>query len=1077
MNPSTRRLILACTLGIACCGLHGQSELPKADAKPIASKDSSPHDYSKEAFVVEEDITRITFENDGTSTREITAKVHIQSDSGVQHWGILTFPYDSTQDVEINYVRVRKPDSTLVVTPLDELQDMPAEISRQAPFYSDLKEKHLAVKGLSVGDVLELQSHSKTTKPLAPGQFWFTTNFSQDAISLHQRLEIRVPLHRPVKWKSPLFKPSETQEGEYRVFTWARAQLEHKTTEQKKAQDAETLRQALRGQLPPPDVELSSFQTWEEVGKWYGGLQTERVKPSAEIRAKAMELTKNSADESAKIRALYSYVSIQFRYIGVDFGIGRYQPHPAADVMSNQYGDCKDKHTLFGSLLDAVGIKAYPALVNTHHRLDADVPSPAQFDHVISVVPQGNSLIWLDTTPEVAPFTYLMSTLRGKPALVVSEDKPSALVNTPEDSPLKALQFFHTKAKLSDTGILDGTIERTSQGDDFEVLFRSAFRRVPLTNWQQLGQGLSGAAGFGGDVSDVTASSPEKTDEPFRFAYNYTRKDYSNWANRRISAPLPPVALPDAAEDDQALPHTIWLGSPEELHFLSEVELPKGYSADIPKRLDLDMSFGEYHSTCSLKDGILITDRRVVLKRRELPVDEYKNYKIFAKMIADDQESEVAVHLGSKPPSNATGYQDDIWKLPVSENKEAASLYDEARDDVARNDTPSGIKALEHSVELDPKFERAWLWLGELHKFKQEPDAALTCYRKGIEADPQQPVGYVALGVTLMDRRKPEEALPVLQQLVKLTPEDSRAQTLLGSALMALKRYPEAIAGLEAAAKLNPQDAVVQRQLGFAYLTTGADDKALAAYRVVLAQDPSPVQYNDVAYALADAGKLLPTALEYAQKSVTSEEQSSIRLSLSDMQVDDLQRPVRLSSFWDTLGWVYFRQNKFDLAEKFLQASWLLMQRADVAEHLIQVYEKQHKTQAADAMRHFLIAPAATGAKSDTRVTSLNFNNPDLQNLRISKLDRFAKGTASTEMFVLFEWEPGTSEFRAVDWKPVAGEAKLKPSQQVLSSIRLKLKSPDGAPTRILRRGILGCYEYTGCSVVLFEPQQVRSLN
>ncbi len=51
--------------------------------------------------------------------------------------------------------------------------------------------------------------------------------------------------------------------------------------------------------------------------------------------------------------------------IGIAFGIGRYQPHAADDVLTNNYGDCKDKQTLLASLLQASGITLYPALVNS----------------------------------------------------------------------------------------------------------------------------------------------------------------------------------------------------------------------------------------------------------------------------------------------------------------------------------------------------------------------------------------------------------------------------------------------------------------------------------------------------------------------------------------------------------------------------------------------------------------------------------------------------------------------------------------------------------------------------------------
>jgi hypothetical protein len=151
-------------------------------------------DYSAEAFVVEHDSTRIDFDNDGTSSRQSTGRIRIQSSAGVQRFGLLSFPYqNSTESLEIDYVRVRKSDGTTVSTPQDNIQDMAAEITRQAPFYSDLREKHVAVKGLGVGDVLEFQCRWHTTKPLAQAQFWYAYNFSHDVIILQGQLQLGVP--------------------------------------------------------------------------------------------------------------------------------------------------------------------------------------------------------------------------------------------------------------------------------------------------------------------------------------------------------------------------------------------------------------------------------------------------------------------------------------------------------------------------------------------------------------------------------------------------------------------------------------------------------------------------------------------------------------------------------------------------------------------------------------------------------------------------------------------------------------------------------------------------------------------
>ncbi len=534
-------------------------------------------DYSKEAAIIEKTSTRLVFENDGTGRREAVARVRLQSDAGVQHYGLLAFSYQSSNEtMDIEYVRVRKPDGTVVETPLDSVQDMPAEISRQAPLYSDEHEKHVAVKGLGVGDVLAYQVRWHSTKPLIPGQFWYAYNFSHDDIVLEEQLQISVARDRAVKWKSPEIKPVITDEGARRIFTWTRSNLERKTTEQEEKEKERTGYQAARGLFPQPEVQLSSFQSWEEIGRWYGSLQKDRVQPSPEVRAKAAELTKGATGAEAKIRAIYNYVSTQYRYIGIAFGIGRFQPHSAAEVLSNQYGDCKDKHTLLAALLQAVGIPAYPALISSVTNLDPDVPSITQFNHVITAVPWEKRWLWLDTTSELAAFEHLVPSVRNKQALVIPTEGAPMFVTTPADPPFQSSSVFKADGKLSDAGVLDAQIEQSLRGDP-ELLIRTVFRRVPQSQWKELIQQISYGSGFGGAVSDVVASSPEATDAPFHFGYNYNRKDYSDWESRRITPPFPPMLLPALSNDQTTFTLPLWLGAPGESVLRATIKMPEGY--------------------------------------------------------------------------------------------------------------------------------------------------------------------------------------------------------------------------------------------------------------------------------------------------------------------------------------------------------------------------------------------------------------------------------------------------------------------------------------------------------------------
>ena len=184
---SLSRLCLALLLG------SWLSFAVQAQDKPPAKPADNEH--SQAGFVIEQFHQRSTFENDGSSVEETQGRLKIQSEAGLKRYGLLSFSYASgTGSLEIGYLRVRKPDGSVIATPPDTAQDMPAAITREAPFYSDLHEKQIAIKGLSVGDTLEYKISRHTTKPVAPGQFWLDYRFTKDELVLDEQLQIRVPV-------------------------------------------------------------------------------------------------------------------------------------------------------------------------------------------------------------------------------------------------------------------------------------------------------------------------------------------------------------------------------------------------------------------------------------------------------------------------------------------------------------------------------------------------------------------------------------------------------------------------------------------------------------------------------------------------------------------------------------------------------------------------------------------------------------------------------------------------------------------------------------------------------------------
>jgi hypothetical protein len=596
-----------------------------------ATAAAQPSDSAKEALVWEKLSTRVRMEADGTGTRETTARVHILADAGVKEMAVLTFTYTAfNQQVEIGYVRVVKPDGAVVTTPDYNIQDMPADVTRSAPMYSDIHQKHVAVKGLGVGDTLEYQETLRTLKPEVPGHFWLEYSFEKNLITLDEQLDLDLPADKAVTVASADAQPTVTKAAGRKLYHWASSNLARPDPD-----------------APPkstkhwkPSVQVTTFTSWEQVGAWYQTLQSESLAVTPAIQAKAAALTKGVTSDQEKLRAIFNDVALHIHYVGLEFGIGRYQPHAADDVLSNEYGDCKDKHTLLAALLRAAGIEAWPVLISSSRELDPATPSPGQFDHVITLVPLDGKLVWMDSTEEVAPVGLLMDALRDKQALAIPVGKPAYLERTAADAPTPRLIHVQVEGKLSNQGLFTGHIDQSTDGD-IGMLFRAGFRRVPQSQWKELIQRIASSEGYGGEVSNPQVSEVEKIAEPFQFSYDYTREKYYQWDDHDtthwISPPLPGMGgeLPPGVKEKKPA-DDVNLGSTGKTVYAAKMQLPEGWTMVPPKDVDLNEDWLEYHAKYSFKNGVFTAERSTQVKKTKLPLEAWEKYLAFRRGMFED---------------------------------------------------------------------------------------------------------------------------------------------------------------------------------------------------------------------------------------------------------------------------------------------------------------------------------------------------------------------------------------------------------------------------------------------------------
>jgi tetratricopeptide (TPR) repeat protein len=179
-----------------------------------------------------------------------------------------------------------------------------------------------------------------------------------------------------------------------------------------------------------PYLHVSTYQSWQEVGRWYWSLVLDQLQSDPTVKKAAAEATAGLHGDTEKVRALHRFVIEKTRYVGLEFGIHGYKPYPVSQVLLRRFGDCKDKALLLVALLREQGIDSELVLLRSRRAglVDSQPASLAVFDHAITYVPRLD--LYLDSTAEFAGVSELPSQDQGVMVLRVGWGK-TTLARTP----------------------------------------------------------------------------------------------------------------------------------------------------------------------------------------------------------------------------------------------------------------------------------------------------------------------------------------------------------------------------------------------------------------------------------------------------------------------------------------------------------------------------------------------------------------------------------------------------------------------------------------------------------------------
>ena len=608
--------------------------------------------------------THIRFETDGSSRKEVHARVRINTELGTRQFARLNFDYNRAfETVEIPLARITHASGGTADILPSAVTDQPNPIVADAAAYQDIRRTTVRILGLQPTDILEYRVVTTAHAPLAPDFYLFHT-FAKDAIVTQEQFELDLPSSRAVQLRvNPATAPSyqgKTGEGsESRIIRRWEYRWSSPEGKAKSFQDLST----------EPDVALTTFTSWKQLsGRLAGKFEaTENIAPV--VLAKSSDLTKSAEKPEEKIEAIYDFVSQKITTVELPLESNGFRPRAPAEILSSGYATPEDKMVLFSTLTRAAHIPAIVALAGAPDGADKLLPRPSLFSHALvwTETGKGGPGFWLDPSMEVAPFRMVGANLRGKPAFLLLPDTKensslSPWLTVPVDLPFAAAQQVNVDAVLAADGQLSAKVHYSLRGDN-ELLLRVAFHQTPKEKWRDLAQLLSISDGFRGQVTNVNGSDPSNTRQPFSVDYEIVTPKFVDWSKKpvRIPALLPQLGLPDSSTTvvTGAAASPIDLGTPLDVDTRATLQLPPGTSAHVPTGTSVERDYATFASKYSIQgpdsagNVALSASRRVRFLLREVPAARLTDYKAFVHAVQNDEAQDFTLERPASADDHA----------------------------------------------------------------------------------------------------------------------------------------------------------------------------------------------------------------------------------------------------------------------------------------------------------------------------------------------------------------------------------------------------------------------------------------
>lgn len=149
---------------------------------------------------------------------------------------------------------------------------------------------------------------------------------------------------------------------------------------------------------------------------------------------------------------------------------------------------------------------------------------------------------------------------------------------------------------------------------------------------------------------------------------------------------------------------------------------------------------------------------------------------------------------------------------------------------------------LKKIIELDPKNETNFYYLGMTYFKAQQYDQAVAAFQQSLAVKPDFSHAWYQIGSSYFNAKKYKEAAEAYKKYVALVPEDASGWMSVGVSYLQAKSYEAALEPLKKCVELKPDNAVALANLAVAYINLKDNYSAKEIYNKLVTLDPAQAE-------------------------------------------------------------------------------------------------------------------------------------------------------------------------------------------------------------------------------------------